>query len=368
MFEILQIYWWFIISLLAGIFVFMTFVQGGQTLLFCFKDEHEKDMIVNSIGKKWELTFTTLVMFGGACFAAFPLFYSTSFGGAYWVWMAILFCFIIQAVSYEYRKKPNNFLGQKTYEIFMFINGSLGLFLIGVALSTFFSGSEFSLNSRNFVSWQNPLRGLEALGNPLNYLLGFALIFAARVGGSLYLINHIDEESLRVKFRKHLKFDTLFFVLFFVAFLFWISLKDGFYVVDGAVMMKKYHYFLNFLANPFIFIALIIGVLLALFGIYKGAFSKSTHGIWFWGFGVVIAVTALFFSLGMSGNVFYPSSVDLNSSLGIHNASSSLYTLKTMAYISVFIPFVLAYISYVWKSMDRVKMTRDEIEKSEHIY
>lgn len=368
MYENLQIYWWFIISLLAGIFVFMSFVQGGQMLLFSFKDEKNKDMIVNSIGKKWELTFTTLVMFGGACFAAFPLFYSTSFGGAYWVWMAILFCFIIQAVSYEYRKKENNFLGQKCYEIFMLINGFLGIFLIGVALSTFFSGSEFSLDTRNFVAWKNPLRGLEALFNPFNFLLGFTLVFAARVGGSMYLINHINEDYMRKKIRNFLKKDAAVFVIFFIAFLVWISLKDGFCVENGAVVTKKFHYILNFFNHYFIFFGLIISVLTALFGIYKGAFTKSIQGIWFWGIGVIFAVTFLFFSLGMSGNVFYPSSADLNSSLSIYNASSSFYTLKTMAYISVFIPFVLAYIAYVWKNMDKTKMSKKELEKSDVVY
>ncbi|CZE46301.1 cytochrome d ubiquinol oxidase subunit II [Campylobacter geochelonis] len=370
MYEMLQIYWWIVVSLLGGLLVFMMFVQGGQTLLECVtKNELEKDMIINSVGKKWELTFTTLVMFGGACFAAFPLFYATSFGGAYWVWLAILFCFIIQAVAYEYRKKPDNFLGQKTYEVFLFINGSLGVVLIGVAVSTFFSGSEFLLNEHNFVEWKSPFRGLEALANPLNYLLGIALFFQARVGGNLYLINNIDDSELRAKFRASLKKNAMFFVPFLVAFLLWIVLKDGYHVGDGGVVeMLKHKYLLNLLQMPLVFLMLLCGVVLALFGIYKGAFTASIKGIFPYGVGVVLVVMSVFLVVGLNDTAFYPSFYDLQSSLTIKNASSSLYTLKVMAFVSLLVPFVLAYIVYVWRLMDKRKLSADEVENDEHIY
>lgn len=369
MYEAYQLYWWFVVSFLAGIFVFMTFVQGGQTLMFCVSEnEHQKDMIINSIGKKWELTFTTLVMFGGACFAAFPLFYSTSFGGAYWIWMLILFCFIIQAVSYEYRKKPDNFLGQKTYEVFMLINGSLGVFLIGVALSTFFSGSEFRLSEKNFVLWENPMRGLEAFKNPFNYLLGLALVFASRVGGNLYLMNNIKDEILNTKFRNSLKKNFILFLIFLLAFLAWIFTKEGFMIDKGIFVMKKYLYLLNFINNPLLLVTFILGIILVLLGVYKAIFKNSNNGIFAYGFGITIAVTSLFFSLGLQGNTFYPSYVDLQSSLTIHNASSSFYTLKIMTIVSLFMPVVLGYIAYVWKAMDKEKLSAEKIENSDHIY
>lgn len=370
MYELLQIYWWIIVSLLGGILVFMMFVQGGQTLMWCIsKTELEKDMIINSIGKKWELTFTTLVMFGGACFAAFPLFYATSFGGAYWVWLAILFCFIIQAVAYEYRKKPDNLLGAKGYESFLVINGSLGVILIGIAVSTFFSGSEFMLNDKNFVEWKSTFRGLEALSNPINYILGLALFFQARVGGNLYLLNNIDDDELRAKFRVSLKRNSLFFVPFLVAFLLWIVLKDGYHVSDeGVVEMLRYKYLLNLFQMPVVFVMLLGGVGLAIFGIYKGVFTKSIKGIFPYGFGVILVVMSVFLVVGLNNTAFYPSFYDLQSSLTIKNASSSFYTLKVMAVVSLLVPFVLGYIIYVWKLMDERKLTADEIKNDEHIY
>lgn len=363
--EMYQIYWWFIVSLLGGLLVFMMFVQGGQTLLGVARDELEKDAIINSIGKKWELTFTTLVMFGGACFAAFPLFYATSFGGAYWVWMAILFCFIIQAVSYEYRKKPDNFLGQKTYEIFLFINGSLGVFLIGVAVSTFFSGSEFVLNESNFVEWKNKLRGLEALANPLNFLLGFALVFIARVGGSLYLINNIAEDSMRDRFRAKIRIDAPLLVIFLVGFLAWICTKDGFAVdANGVVSLVKYKYFQNLIDMPALFAALCLGIFMALIGIVQGASTSSFRGIFPYGLGIVLAATSLFLIAGLNGTAFYPSTTDLQSSLTITNASSSHYTLKVMSYVSLLVPVVLGYIIYVWRALDMRKLTLEELKNS----
>ena len=368
--ENLQIYWWFIVSLLGGLLVFMMFVQGGQTLIFSLgKDELKKDMLINSIGRKWELTFTTLVMFGGACFAAFPLFYATSFGGAYWVWLAILFCFIIQAVSYEYRKKPDNFLGARTYEIFLFINGSLGVILIGMAVSTFFSGSDFVLNEHNFVEWKTPFRGLEALANPYLYLLGIAMFFLSRVGGCLYLINNIADGEFIQNARKQLIINTVLFLPFFLGFLAWILTKDGFaYDANGVVSLVAYKYAINLIEMPIAGVLLLVGVLLVLVGIFQGVFTKSIRGIFAYGVGVTLAVTALFLITGLNGTAFYPSFSDLSSSLTIKNASSSHYTLGVMAYVSLLVPVVLAYIIVVWRAIDSKKITQDEIKNDHHAY
>lgn len=368
--ENLQIYWWFIVSLLGGLLVFMMFVQGGQTLIFSLgKDELKKDMLINSIGRKWELTFTTLVMFGGACFAAFPLFYATSFGGAYWVWLAILFCFIVQAVSYEYRKKPDNFLGARTYEIFLFINGSLGVILIGMAVSTFFSGSDFVLNEHNFVEWKTPFRGLEALSNPYLYLLGIAMFFLSRIGGCLYLMNNIADGEFIQNARKQLLINTVLFLPFFLGFLAWILTKDGFaYDANGVVSLVPYKYAINLIEMPIAGALLLVGVLLVLIGIFQGAFTKSIRGIFAYGVGVTLAVTALFLITGLNGTAFYPSFSDLSSSLTIKNASSSHYTLGVMAYVSLLVPFVLAYIVIVWRAIDSKKITQDEIKNDHHAY
>ena len=368
--ENLQIYWWFIVSLLGGLLVFMMFVQGGQSLIFSLgKDELKKDMLINSIGRKWELTFTTLVMFGGACFAAFPLFYATSFGGAYWVWLAILFCFIVQAVSYEYRKKPDNFLGARTYEIFLFINGSLGVILIGMAVSTFFSGSDFVLNEHNFVEWKTPFRGLEALANPYLYLLGIAMFFLSRVGGCLYLMNNIADGEFIQNARKQLIINTVLFLPFFLGFLAWILTKDGFaYDANGVVSLMPYKYAINLIEMPIVGILLLVGVVLVLVGIFQGAFTKSIRGIFAYGVGVTLAVTALFLITGLNGTAFYPSFSDLQSSLTIKNASSSHYTLGVMAYVSLLVPVVLAYIIVVWRAIDSKKITQDEIKNDHHAY
>jgi len=368
--ENLQIYWWFIVSLLGGLLVFMMFVQGGQSLIFSLgKDELKKDMLINSIGRKWELTFTTLVMFGGACFAAFPLFYATSFGGAYWVWLAILFCFIIQAVSYEYRKKPDNFLGARTYEIFLFINGSLGVILIGMAVSTFFSGSDFVLNEHNFVEWKTPFRGLEALANPYLYLLGIAMFFLSRIGGCLYLMNNIADGEFIQNARKQLLINTVLFLPFFLGFLAWILTKDGFaYDANGVVSLMPYKYAINLIEMPIVGILLLVGVVLVLVGIFQGVFTKSIRGIFAYGVGVTLAVTALFLITGLNGTAFYPSFSDLSSSLTIKNASSSHYTLGVMAYVSLLVPVVLAYIIVVWRAIDSKKITQDEIKNDHHAY
>ncbi|WP_170000995.1 cytochrome d ubiquinol oxidase subunit II [Campylobacter sp. RM16189] len=368
--EILQIYWWVIVSLLGGLLVFMMFVQGGQTLIFGLpKSEIEKDMIINSVGRKWELTFTTLVMFGGACFAAFPLFYATSFGGAYWVWLAILFCFILQAVSYEYRKKPDNFLGQKTYEIFLYTNGSLGVILIGMAVSTFFSGSDFTLGEHNFVEWKTPYRGLEALANPLLYPLGIAMFFLSRVGGALYLINNISDENFRAKARKAVLKNTILFLPFFLMFIIWIFTKTGFeYDAEGIVSLVGFKYALNLVKMPIVTLIMLIGLGLVLYGIYKGAFTKSIYGVVPYGIGVVFVVMGLFLIAGLNNTAFYPSFSNLQSSLTIKNASSSHYTLGVMAYVSLIVPFVLAYIFVVWRAIDSRKITQDEIKNDHHAY
>ncbi|EPI2077568.1 cytochrome d ubiquinol oxidase subunit II [Campylobacter upsaliensis] len=367
--EALQIYWWVILSLLGGLLVFMFFVQGGQTLMDELSSTAlEKTMLINSLGRKWELGFTTLVLFGGAAFAAFPLFYSTSFGGAYWAWLAILLCFILQAVSYEYRLKENNVLGSKTYEIFLKINGFLGVFLIGVAVSSFFSGSHFSLNSQNFVQWQHPLRGLELLLNPYNYLLGFALIFLSRILGTAYFMNNINDEAIKIKCIAKLKMNSLLFLPFFLGFLAWIFLKDGFFVSDeGVVSLQANVYLQNFLSYPIFAVLLLLGVVLVLLGMVQGI-KKCTKTIWTLGVGTILCVFALFLSVGLGSSAFYPSLSDLQSSLTIKNASSSYYTLSVMAYVSLFVPFVLAYIAYVWRAMDRVKITKEEIANDKHAY
>lgn len=366
----LQQYWWIIISLLGGLFVFIMFVQGGQTLIDKLSEnETEKTMLINSIGRKWELGFTTLVLFGGALFAAFPLFYATSFGGAYWVWLAILFCFIIQAVSYEYRTKPNNFLGQKTYEYFLKINGNIGTFLLGVAISTFFSGSEFIIDSNNFVNWQNPLRGLEALLNPYNYLLGFSLVFLAKISGALYFINNIDYEKIREKAVNSIKINMLLFLFFFLGFMFWILTKDGFAIQNDIVFIEKYKYLFNFIEMPIILGMFLIGVIMVIVAVFMTIIFKKTCCIKTGGVGIVLTVMSLLLNVGFNNTSYYPSTSDLQSSLTIMNSSGSHYTLMTMSYVSLTVPFVLAYIAFAWYSMDRVKITKDEIEsKDSHNY
>ena len=367
----LQQYWWIIISLLGGLFVFIMFVQGGQTLIDKLSEnEIEKTMLINSIGRKWELGFTTLVLFGGALFAAFPLFYATSFGGAYWVWLAILFCFIIQAVSYEFRTKPNNFLGQKTYEMFLKINGNFGTFLLGVAISTFFSGSEFIVDSNNFVNWQNPLRGLEALLNPYNYLLGFALVYLAKIGGALYYINNIDYEKIKDKAIQSIKINMILFLIPFLGFMTWILIKDG-YAVDknGFVSIERFKYLQNFIDMPIVSTMFLIGVAMVIITVFVTITFKKTCCIKTGGAGIVLTVMAVLLNVGLNNTSYYPSTIDLQSSLTIMNSSGSHYTLMTMSYVSLMVPFVLAYIVFAWYSMDKVKITKEEMEsKDSHHY
>ncbi len=367
----LQYYWWFIVSLLAALFVFMTFVQGGQTLLFSLaKNEDQRDLIINTLGRKWELTFSTLVMFGGALFAAFPLFYATSFGGAYYVWMAILFCFIIQAVAYEYRKKPNNFFGEKGYEIFLIINGSLGIFLIGVALATLFTGGNFIVNDSHLSHWTKESYGLEALFNFFNLLFGLMLVVLSRLMAALYFINAIDNEEIIKRAKIVLKYEIWIFLIIFLYVAYSILTMNGYsYDPDSLVVSIKNMKFLhNFIALPWIAGAFIVGVLLLLIGLFIGMFSKSDKGIWSASVGVILVVTSLFLVLGYNHTAYYPSLADMQSSLTIQNSSSSRYTLMTMAYVSLMIPFVLGYIIVVWYVMNREKIDMDEVKNDPHHY
>ncbi|MEY4504028.1 MAG: hypothetical protein RL154_320 [Pseudomonadota bacterium] len=369
MFENLSLYtlqqlWWIIISLLGGLFVFLTFIQGGQTLLNTLaKNDIEKSMLINSLGRKWELGFTTLVLFGGALFAAFPLFYATSFGGAYWVWLAILFCFIIQAVSYEFRKKPNNFLGSKTYEVFLYINGSLGVILIGTALSTMLSGAMFSLNEYNFVEWHTPYRGLEAILNPYNFLLAFSMFFFARITASAYFINNIDYTIIQDRARKAILINTLLFLPFFLGFVAWLCFKDGFvYELSTKIVYTEPKKHLSTFCNiPILGGIFALGVIIVLGSIYCAAFTQKTSCIKPLGTGIVLTVTSILVNIGLDSSVFYPSLSDIQSSLTIQNASSSKYTLTVMSYVALLVPFVLAYIAYVWYAMDKTSITEQEI-------
>lgn len=365
----LQQYWWFIVALLGGLFVFLMFVQGGQTLLNTLaKTDEEKNVIIASLGRKWELGFTSLVMFGGALFAAFPLLYAVSFGGAYYVWMAILFCFIIQAVSYEYRKKPNNFLGQKTYERFLYINGSLGIILIGIALATLYTGGHFIKNDMNLSSWTNHTYGLEAVLNPFNVAFGLTVFFLARVQASLYFINNIAEESIVQRARKQLKTDALLFLAFFLVVAFSLGMLSGVAYDDSGFKVVEHKFFWNLLASPVLLISLLLGVVLVLFALYTTLFKASTKGVWFSGVGTVLTVVSLLSLLGFNQTAIYPSLSDIGSSLSIENSSGSHYTLSAMSYVSLMVPFVLGYIYLVWKSMDKEKITSEEVESDHHHY
>jgi cytochrome d ubiquinol oxidase subunit II len=367
----LQQYWFVIVSLLGSLLVFLFFVQGGQTFIFRIgKSESERTMIVNTLGRKWEFTFTTLVTFGGAFFASFPLFYATSFGGAYWVWMAILFAFVIQAVSYEFRTKASNFLGQRTYEWFLFINGLLGTFLVGVAVATFFSGAQFSLDEMNSVTWANGARGLEAALSLFNLSLGFTVFFLARILGLLYFLKTIDNENIIARTKKHLLYNAIPFVVFFLVFATWLLLREGFAVnpETGEVFMEPFKYFHNLIAMPLVLILFLLGVLAVLGGIILSLLKETSNGIWFTGPGTVLVVFSLFMLAGMNNTAFYPSAHDLQSSLTIRNASSSHYTLTAMSWISLFVPFVFAYIVYAWRSINIKKIDEKEMEEEPHVY
>ncbi len=378
----LQQYWWVIISLLGALLVFLMFVQGGQTLLYTLgKTEAERKILINSLGRKWEFTFTTLVTFGGAFFASFPLFYSTSFGGAYWVWMAILFCFILQAVAYEFRSKPNNFLGHRTYEIFLFINGALGTILIGAAVSTFFTGSQFIVNKLSLTEltnpvisrWQGGAHGLEAVLNWQNVALGLAVFFLARILGILYFINTVSDKNIMGRTKKHLLINAVPFLVFFLAYVFALVLGKGFAVdpVNGTIFMEDYKYLHNLIQMPIVLILFVIGVLAVLLGIIRPLvnFEKcGSKGIWISGIGTILTVFSLLLLAGFNNTSYYPSTSDLQSSLTIHNSSSSHYTLTAMSYVSLLIPFVLAYIWYAWRSINNKKIDAAEMESDSHAY
>ncbi len=369
----MQKLWWLIASVVGSLFLFLTFVQGGQTLLFTVAgDEREKSLVLNSIGRKWELTFTTLVLFGGALFAAFPLFYATSFSGAYWVWMLILLTFVLQAVSYEYRKKPNNLLGAKVFEIFLLLNGSLGILLIGAAVGTFFTGSDFTVNASRSATWLHPLRGLEAAFNPFNVALGLFLVFHARVLGALYLTNHIDHPPLAAKTGRAAFTNLLLALPFLLFVLFRLLTMDGFAVhpLTGAVSLEAGKYLHNLLAMPAVAGLLLGGLLLVVWGVLTARFADRKSGIWFAGPGTVLVGLALFSLAGYNHTAFYPSRADLASSLTIHNASSSHYTLTAMSYVAIAVPFVLAYIACVWRMMDRRRLTAADLqgEAAEDLY
>lgn len=376
----LQHYWWFVVSLLGALLVFLLFVQGGNSLLFCLgKTEEQKKMMINSTGRKWEFTFTTLVTFGGAFFASFPLFYSTSFGGSYWLWMIILFSFVLQAVSYEFQSKAGNLLGKTTYRTFLVINGVVGPVLLGGAVATFFTGSNFYINKGNIADaampvisqWANGWHGLDALLNPWNVVLGLAVFFLARILGALYFINNINEDDLVKRCRRALWGNTALFLVFFLAFVIRTLLADGYAVrpETGEVFMEPYKYLTNFLQMPVVLLVFLVGVVAVLWGIirtlWKPAFDK---GIWFAGAGTVLTVLALLLVAGYNNTGYYPSTHDLQSSLTLANSCSSQFTLKVMAYVSILVPFVLAYIFYAWRSIDNRKIDAKEMEEGGHAY
>ncbi|HNW76247.1 MAG TPA: cytochrome d ubiquinol oxidase subunit II [Bacteroidales bacterium] len=378
----LQQYWWIIVSLLGALLVFLMFVQGGQTLIYTLgKTGEERTLLVNLLGRKWELTFTTLVTFGGAFFASFPLFYSTSFGGAYWVWMLILLAFVIQAVSYEYRKKPGNLFGSRLFEVFLFLNGLLGTLLIGTAVATFFTGSTFSVDKMNLLDlnngmpviseWKGPAHGLEAVLDVRNLLLGFSVFFLARTLGLLYFLNRIDHPSITGRIRKHLFFNAVSFLLLFIAFLASILLSKGFAVDPGSgrVYMEPYKYWHNLIQMPLVAVMLIAGIAGVGWGLLCPLTNRArTKGIWPAGAGTILTVWALFLTSGLNNTAYYPSTFDLQSSLTIGNSSSSHYTLTVMSYVSLLIPLVAGYIAYVWYAMDKKKISTAELESEKHLY
>jgi cytochrome d ubiquinol oxidase subunit II len=367
----LQEYWWLVVSLLASLLVFLMFVQGGQTFIFSLaRNSMQKTILVNTLGRKWEFTFTTLVTFGGAFFAAFPLFYATSFGGAYWVWMAILFSFIIQAIAYEFRSKPANVLGQKTFDIFLFINGSLGPFLIGVAVATFFTGAQFRLNILNQVTWQTPWHGLEALLSIRNLSLGFAVLFLSRILGLMYIINSTDDADMNRRARKKVIYNSIPFLAAFLFFVVSMLLAEGFATDPdtGSVYMEKFKYLNNMLQMPVVLVLFLAGVILVLFSLYMIIFTDSDKPVWYAGTGTVLTVLALLLIAGYNNTAFYPSLNDLKSSLTIRNASSSHFTLRTMFYISFAIPFVIAYIWFAWRAINNKRISEEEMETEHHVY
>ncbi len=373
----LQHYWWFLVSLLGALLVFLMFVQGGNSLIFSLGHKpEERRMLINSTGRKWELTFTTLVTFGGAFFASFPLFYSTSFGGAYWLWMIILFSFVLQAVSYEFQNKLGNFLGPKTFQWCLVLNGILGPLLIGGAVATFFDGSNFIIEKASLTDgmqpiisrWANASNGLDALLDPWNLILGFAVFFLARVLGLLYYINNIKDDVIESRATVQLVGNTITFLIFFLAFLVHLLVKDGYAwnPETGAIYLEPYKYLHNLFQMWYLLVVLLIGVVLVLYGIIRTIVSKTyIKGIWPTGIGVVLTVLVLLLIAGWNNTAYYPSNADLLSSLTIANSCSSEFTLRTMSVVSLLIPFVLAYIAYAWYSLDKKKIDKEEIAQGE---
>ena len=377
----LQHYWCFIVSLLGALLVFLLFVQGANSVARSLGvTEEGRRLVYNSTGRKWEFTFTTLVTFGGAFFASYPLFYSTSFGGAYWLWMIILFTFVLQAVSYEFQNKIGNFLGPKTFQFFLTLNGIIGPLLLGGAVATFFEGSNFIVDKANLVDagaitpvisrWANASHGLDALLNPWVLVLGFAVVFLARVLGILYVMNNVDDEDIRSRGSVRLIGAAVPFLVLFVAYLVHVLLKDGYaYNAEGVIYMEPYKYLHNFMEMWYLLVVLLIGVVLVLFGIGKTVFSKKyVCGIWPAGIGTVLTVLALLLSCAWNNTAYYPSTADLQSSLTMANSCSSEFTLRTMFYVSLLVPFVLAYIIYAWRAIDKKKITKEELQGDDHSY
>ena len=378
-YDFLQHYWWFIISLLGALLVFLLFVQGANSMIFQLgKTPEERRLLVNSTGRKWEFTFTTLVTFGGAFFASFPLFYSTSFGSAYWVWLLILFTFIIQAVSYEFQNKAGNLFGVRTFQVCLVINGILGPLLLGGAVATFFTGSNFILEKGNITDamqpvishWANGSRGLDVLLNPWVVVFGVSVVFLARILGTLYINNNVDDDIVRGRIRRQLFVNTVLFLFFFLPFLAVVLLGDGYAVNEaGVIVMEPMKYLNNLLTMWPLAVVLLAGVVLLLFGIVRTVLKPDyVRGIWPAGIGVVLVVLVLFLIAGWNNTAYYPSTADLQSSLTIQNSSSSEFTLKAMFYVSFLVPFVLAYIVYAWRAIDRKAIDRKEIAEDDHAY
>jgi len=375
--EILQSYWWLLIAVLGAALVFLLFVQGGQSMLFGRYSFEERQLMVNSLGRKWEFTFTTLVVFGGAFFASFPLFYSTSFGGAYWLWMLILFSFVVQAVSYEFRRKNGNVYGTGVYDGFLMFNGLFGCVLLGVAVGTFFFGGEFTVTKTNILNFGSPVisqwaptHGLEAIACWKNLLLGFAVFFLARTLASLYFINNIArDENFVTRMRRSVMVNGLIFAVLFVAFLLVLMLQPGFRFSDGQFVAENNIYLHNLMNMWWLALIMLIGVVAVLYAVFRGALDKKWRaGIWFAGFGVVGVVIVLFLIAGYAGTAYLPSLIDPSSSLSISNSSSSLFTLEVMSWVSVLVPFVLAYITYTWYKINDKPLTGKEIENDGHAY
>ena len=377
-YELLQSYWWLLISILGAALVFLLFVQGGQTMLLNARNDLHRSMMVNSLGRKWELSFTTLVVFGGAFFASFPLFYSVSFGGAYWLWTLILLGFVLQAVSYEFRKKKGNIYGTRTFDTFLYINGILGCVLLGVAVGTFFFGAEFTVQKGNLLDASSPAisswastHGFEAIFNWKNLLLGIAVLFLARMQAAFYFINTIDDVKAQKKQRKEVLINGATFMLFFVVFLIVLLLSDGYQVEsDGSISVVANKYFHNFIDMWWSLIALLVGVVLVLYAYVRTIMSDEfKSGIWYSGIGTALVVMSLFWVAGYNNTPYYPSLTDPASSLTISNSSSSLFTLKVMSWVTVIIPFVVAYIAYAWYSLNKKPITQEEMnDESEHKY